>query len=238
MREGCTARDGTCEVTIGPDTTTIFYLVSPSSVCQSQPGLLGTSTPARPGSVAHGRPCRFRTPGPSEMAKFCTTTAPTGRLRDASPLSTSLRGILPGNTTNSLVAVGRAGTVLRLRDNHWACPEHPGPADLNDVGGQPGRLLGRRQPGHSPSLGGQHLDRRDRPRPSRPGTPDRLRSQRQRRLGHRRVRHRPALRRNKLDQDPLPNDRHPYGLWIDNDGRAWVVGDRESRLSSTAPRFS
>ena len=43
-------------------------------------------------------------------------------------LSTSLRGILPGNTTNSLVAVGRAGTVLRLRDNHWACPEHPGPA--------------------------------------------------------------------------------------------------------------
>ena len=226
VREGCTARDGTCEVTIGPDTTTIFYLVSPSSVCS--PSQVCWEHPLPQGQDL------LRTAG---LAASDTWAVGDGQILHyngtywAAPrrvaLSTSLRGILPGNTTNSLVAVGRAGTVLRLRDNHWACPEHPGPADLNDVWGvslddfwvvgSQGTLLhwagNTWTAATAPGLVAQELKTVSGRSASdvwaigESGT----------------VLHYDGTSWTKI---PFPTTDTLYGLWIDNDGRAWVVGDR------------
>lgn len=233
LMEGCPPGGSGCEITISPDTSTVLLLVSRTSVCGS--GRTCWEHPLPQGQdllrVAGIDTAKVWAVGDGNALLYNGTywTAPR-RIALPSTLSSVLVG-----PENSIVTVGRSGYVLRLLDNQWRCPERPTTVDLNDIWGtslddfwavgEKGTLLhwannvwtaaavsGVTQGlkmirGRSPS---------DIYAVGEAGT----------------VLHYDGSTWSKL---AFPTTDTLYGLWLANDGQAWVVGDRglSARLSGS-----
>jgi hypothetical protein len=130
---GCSEGQRGCEIRIGPDTTIVELQIDRNEVCS--PAQLCWKHPLPQGSTLQ------RIQGQSASDIWAVGDAMLLHWEGtywSSPrhphLGQRLRGLVTG-PSNTMVAVGEAGTVLRLINNVWSCPETIGAMNLNDAWG-------------------------------------------------------------------------------------------------------
>ncbi|MBL9007642.1 MAG: hypothetical protein JNJ46_25520 [Myxococcales bacterium] len=132
--DGCDQSATGCEVEIGAHTRTVQINVDRDSVCSSS-GFCWEHPRPQGQTLRKVRGTDRRNlwaVGDGTTLHYAGTyfSSPR-RVRVPTPLS----GIVPGGL-NNVVTVGDAGTVLRLLNNEWSCPESLGSLRLNDAWGR------------------------------------------------------------------------------------------------------
>jgi hypothetical protein len=130
---GCSEGQSGCQVRIGPDSTIVELQIDRNEVCS--PAQLCWKHPLPQGATLqriHGQSASdIWAVGDSMMLHWEGTYWSSPR---HPRLSQRLAGLVTG-PSNTMVAVGEAGTVLRLINNVWSCPESIGAMNLNDAWG-------------------------------------------------------------------------------------------------------
>lgn len=130
---GCTAGATGCQVRIGPDTTVIEVqldrnvVCSPDQVCWEHPLPQGAALERIDGQNGSD----IWAVGDSMLLHWEGTYWSAPRHPH---IHQHLRGLVTG-PNNTMVAVGESGTILRLINNVWSCPESLGSVHLNDAWG-------------------------------------------------------------------------------------------------------